>query len=141
MRSVKGLTILYDAECGLCSNVKGWLSRQSALVPLNFKASRSDEARRRFPRLPAGELAVIADTGEVWWGNSAWIVCLWALREYRDWALRFSNPLLLMMAKEAFAVVSSHRAGISDLLRLESDVSLEQRLRSVNVPACVPDRK
>jgi predicted DCC family thiol-disulfide oxidoreductase YuxK len=140
MEPVTGLCIVYDEACGLCTNVKDWLGRQPALVPMSFIASRSDAARKKFPRLTAGELAVIGNTGEVWTSNGAWIVCLWALRDYREWSIRFSNPLLLAVAREAFAGVSSHRAGISDLLSLQSEREIEQRLRSVIVPACLPDR-
>ncbi len=141
MEPVTGLDIVYDAACGLCTSVKEWLGRQPAFVPLRFIASGSEAARQRFPRLPAGELAVVGNTGEVWMGNGAWVVCLWALRDYREWSLRFSSPLLLMVAREAFAAVSSHRAGISDLLSLRSEREIEQRLRSVIVPACLPDRR
>ena len=62
------------------------MRQQDALVPIQFVESRSSEAQRRFPQLPVDELAVVADTGEVWLGTRAWIVCLWALRGYRDLA-------------------------------------------------------
>jgi predicted DCC family thiol-disulfide oxidoreductase YuxK len=139
MVPIRSLCIVYDAACGLCTGVKAWLERQQTAVPLEFVASGSDRARKEFPRLPPGELAVVANTGEAWLGNNAWIVCLWALRDYREWSLRFSNPLLRLMAREAFAVISNHRSGISELLGLRSDAELERRLRKVSVPACLPN--
>jgi predicted DCC family thiol-disulfide oxidoreductase YuxK len=140
MRPVSAICVVYDSECGLCTGVKDWIGRQAALVPLEFVASNSAEARRRFPQLPPGELAVVSGAGEVWLGNHAWIVCLWALRDYRDWAHRLSSPLLTFMAREAFAVVSRNRSGISGLLGMKSDQELEQQLRKVAVPRCEPDR-
>lgn len=78
MRPVTSITIIYDASCGLCTRLKDWIGRQLPLVSIQFAAAGSAEARRKFSNLPPGELAVVADTGEVWLGNHAWIVCLWA---------------------------------------------------------------
>lgn len=136
MPAISKLCVVYDASCGLCSGVRDWINRQPALVPVEFLASDSSEALSRFRQLPPGELAVVANTGEVWLGNHAWIVCLWALRDYRNWALRLSRPPLSLMAREAFAAVSRNKAGLSALLRLQSDRELEQQLRKVNVPTC-----
>jgi hypothetical protein len=39
------------------------------IVPLELIACGSAEARTRFPQLPDGELAVIGDQGDVWFGS------------------------------------------------------------------------
>jgi predicted DCC family thiol-disulfide oxidoreductase YuxK len=136
MPPVTSITIVYDAACGLCTRTKDWIIEQAPLVGLQFVASGSAEARRRFPQLPADELAVVANTGEVWLGNHAWIVCLWALRGYRDLAFRLTSPLLLQMVREAFAVVSKNRSALSSLLRLRNEREIEQQFRKVVVPKC-----
>jgi predicted DCC family thiol-disulfide oxidoreductase YuxK len=136
MPPVKRLTIVYDPACGLCAGVKGWIMQQAAHVELQFVAAGTSEAATRFPQLPADELAVMADTGEVWLGNHAWIVCLWALRKYRDLAVRLTSPPLLLMAREAFALVSSNRVALSRLLKLRSQREIEQQLRKVAAPRC-----
>ena len=136
MPPVTSITIVYDAACGLCTRAKDWIAQQVPLVGLQFVPSGSSEAWRRFPQLPAGELAAVANTGEVWLGNHAWIVCLWALRDYRDLALRLTSPLLVLMAREAFAVVSRNRYGLSGMLRLRNEREIEQQLRTVVVPRC-----
>jgi len=136
MPPVTSITIVYDAACGLCTRAKDWIAQQAPLVVLQFVPSGSSEASRRFPQLPAGELAVVANTGEVWLGNHAWIVCLWALRGYRDLALRLTSPLLVLMAREAFAVVSRNRYALSGMLRLRNEREIEQQLRKVVVPRC-----
>jgi predicted DCC family thiol-disulfide oxidoreductase YuxK len=136
MPPVTSLMIVYDADCGLCTRTKEWIGRQEPFVGIGFVASGSPEARSRFPQLPAGELAVVANTGEVWVGNRAWIVCLWALRGYRNLAFRLTSPLLLMMAREAFVVLSKSRSALSDMLGLKSERELEQQLRKVIAPNC-----
>lgn len=136
MPPVSSITILYDAGCGLCTCAKQWITEQDPLIGIRLLASGSSEAHARFPGLPAGELAVVANTGEVWLGNHAWIVCLWALRRYRDFAFRLSSPLLLLMAREAFAVISKNRSGLSNLFAFRSERELEQQLRKVVVPKC-----
>jgi len=76
------LFVVYDSRCGICTQLTAWLSRQSAYVALYFVAMGSAEASARFPMLPpvSEELVVVADTGEAWIGDRAWIICLWALR-------------------------------------------------------------
>jgi predicted DCC family thiol-disulfide oxidoreductase YuxK len=136
MRPVSGIWIVYDSACGLCSAVRDWTTRQTSLIPIEFLAAGSDQALKRFGPLPAAELTVVADTGEVWLGNHAWVVCLWALRDYREWSLRFARPPLSLMAREAYALVSRNRLGLSGLLKIQSDRELEQQLRKVSVPIC-----
>ena len=138
MPPVTSITILYDAACGLCTFAKDWIGKQSPLVRLEFLRAGSTEAQRAFPHLSPGELAVVADTGEVWFGSHAWIVCLWALRDYRDLAFRLTGPALSLMAREAFMAVSRNRLALSSMLRLRNDRQIEQQLRKVQCPA-MPD--
>jgi predicted DCC family thiol-disulfide oxidoreductase YuxK len=136
MAPVTSLTVLYDPGCGLCTWAKDWILRQPSLVRLRFVAAGSSEARAAYPQLPPGELAVVADTGEVWLGNRAWIVCLWALRAYRDLAFRLTSPGLLRFAQEAFSAVSRNRLALARLLKLRSERELEEVLRKEPRPAC-----
>jgi predicted DCC family thiol-disulfide oxidoreductase YuxK len=130
------LFVVYDPACGLCSEVRVWMLGQAVYVPLRFVASGSPEALHRFPMLPPGDLAVISDTGDMWLDDSAWIICLWALREYRRMSYRLSRPLLLPLAQHAFTALSRHRSALSRWLRLESDVDLSDRLKGVRIPTC-----
>jgi predicted DCC family thiol-disulfide oxidoreductase YuxK len=141
MQPVRSLTVLYDPSCGLCSSAKAWLLKQPAEVRLEFVATESSEARTTYRDLPAGELAVIADTGEVWLGNRAWIVCLWALREYRSLACRLTTPGLLRLARQAFSAVSRNRLAVSRLLDIPSERDLERCLIKEGVPQCQTGRK
>ena len=141
MPRVTSLTVLYDPGCGLCTWAKDWILKQSSLVRLEFVATGSNEARAAYPQLLPGELAVVADTGEVWLGNRAWIVCLWGLREYHELAFRLTTPGLLRFAREAFSAVSRNRLELSRLLVLRSEREIEQHLRKEPRPQCQIIRK
>jgi len=79
--------------------------RQPAFVPLIFVALQSNEAQRRFPGVdalkPGEQLLVISDQGAVYRGADAWIMCLWALENYREHAQRLAHPVLLPLARYA----------------------------------------
>jgi predicted DCC family thiol-disulfide oxidoreductase YuxK len=110
---VRGLTVLYDAECSLCTFLRDWLVRQSQLVPLELVPASSDEARRRFPaldhRATLEEITVVGDSGQVYRGAAAWIVTLWALREHRPLAHRLSTPAGARLAKGAVLAAAKWR--------------------------------
>jgi hypothetical protein len=112
------------------------LTAQRAYIPLRPLASNSWESLQRFPDLEPQELTVVSDTGEVWLGNHAWIICLWALRDYRGWAERLSTPALLPFARQAFAILSESRFALSRMLGLRSDAELTEQFESVYIPPC-----
>lgn len=110
---MRRLNVLYDADCSLCCRARAWLERQSQYVPLVFAAAGGEEARRLFPGLDheatLNELTVIADSGEIYRGPKAWIICLWALREYRSTALTMRTPGAWWAAKSFIRQVSKNR--------------------------------
>jgi predicted DCC family thiol-disulfide oxidoreductase YuxK len=133
---MKRLFVVYDPTCGLCSQIKDWLARQPAYVPLYFVPSGLPEVQQMLPGLPPGELAVVSEEGEAWIGNRAWILCLWALREYRGWSARLARPALLPFAQQAFELLSRNRSGLSSLLGLRSDAEMRELLNGVTLPSC-----
>ncbi|MEU4652890.1 DCC1-like thiol-disulfide oxidoreductase family protein [Streptomyces sp. NPDC023723] len=110
---VRRLTVLYDAECGLCVHVRDWLLRRPRLVALEPVPAGSAEARRRFPDLDHAaaldEITVVGDAGQVYRGAAAWIVVLWALREHRPLAHRLSTPAGARAAKGAVLAAAKWR--------------------------------
>jgi len=82
-------------------------------LDLVFVPASSDEARSRYPQLDHAltltDLTVISDQGAVYRGPKAWLMCLWALREYREWSLRLSTPELLPTAKRVISMISQNR--------------------------------
>ncbi|GAA2550388.1 MULTISPECIES: thiol-disulfide oxidoreductase DCC family protein [Streptomyces] len=110
---VRRLTVLYDAECSLCSSVRDWLVRRPQLVPLELVPAGSPAARARFPALDHGatleEITVIGDAGQVYRGAAAWIVTLWALREHRPLAHRLATPSGARLARGAVLAAAAWR--------------------------------
>ncbi|MFD7815831.1 thiol-disulfide oxidoreductase DCC family protein [Streptomyces sp. NPDC059785] len=110
---VRGLTVLYDAECSLCVFVRDWLAKQPKLVPLRFVPAGSDEARHRFPgldhRVTREEITVVGDGGQVYRSSAAFVVCLWSLRRYRRLAHRLSTPAGAHLARAAVLGASKWR--------------------------------
>lgn len=107
------LTLYYDARCGLCSTVREWLGRQRQIIPIDCRAKPD-----------AGEdLVVHADSGEIWTGDSAWLIVLWALAEYRHLSYRLASPMLLPVARALFAQISAHRETLSCRLGLAPDAT------------------
>ncbi|MFI1763713.1 thiol-disulfide oxidoreductase DCC family protein [Streptomyces sp. NPDC020800] len=110
---VRGLTVLYDAGCGLCTHLRNWLVRQPQLVPLELVPAGSAEARRRYPGLDhtatLDEVTVIGDSGQVYQASRAWIVVLWALREHRPLAHRLSTPAGARLARGAVLAAAKWR--------------------------------
>jgi predicted DCC family thiol-disulfide oxidoreductase YuxK len=111
--AIQKLTVLYDPACALCQRARHWLAAQPQYVRLEFIPAGSDLARRRFPALDhestLRDLTVIGDGGEVYRGAKAWLMNLWALREYRETALRWSTPDRLPLARRLVAWVSRYR--------------------------------
>lgn len=117
MKAPRALYVLYDAECALCRRCRAWLEAQPAFVELRFVALQSGEAARRFPGIgawdPRGQLLVVSDGGDVYRGPQAWIMCLYALREYREWSQRLAHPALLPLARRFCELVSENRLALS----------------------------
>ena len=137
---MRHLNVLYDPAYGLCTHVKEWLQRQPVYVPLFLIPAGSPQALKLFPGLDQlvgdDELVVVNDRGGVYVGNHAWIMCLWALRDYRRWALRLATPALLPVARQAFDVLSSQRSLVSRIFGLANEREMAEQLRRVTAPSC-----
>ena len=137
------LYVLYDADCGVCATAREWCSAQAQMVPLEFIAANSPRAAQLFPSLTRlgvrpEELLVVDDQGGVYRGGYAWILCLYALAEYRELSYRLASPSLLPLARQAFAYLSKRRGVVSELLGLRSDREMAFRLQQEPAIACAP---
>jgi predicted DCC family thiol-disulfide oxidoreductase YuxK len=119
---MQALTVLYDARCELCCAARDWLESQDTIVPITLVAAGSEEARDRFPELDhaatSGRLTAVGDGGEVFHDDKAWIISLWATRQYREWASRLSAPGVRAMTRGMTAWVGRHRASLGPFARL-----------------------
>ncbi len=93
--AVGALTVLYDPDCPVCRASKQWLMLHRPLVDVHFVAVGSDVAVARFPGLDQQHcrqvITVVTDTGHVYRGDQAFIMCLWAMRRTRSLALRMAS--------------------------------------------------
>jgi hypothetical protein len=109
---------------------------------MDFIASGSPQAVNLFPALQkpdqsAEELLVIDDQGGVYSNDDAWLMCLWALEDYREWAARLSaSPTLKGMARQMYSMISRQRHSLSAALGMLSESELERRLRNEPFDTC-----
>ena len=134
------LYVLYDPNCALCCRLKDWILVQRSWIGIAVVAAGSEKARNLFPELELiatkDDLAVITDEGEVYLNNHAWIMVLYAMVEYRDWAARLTHPLLMPLARQAFAALSRNRQAVSRWLSSEDPPAIADELRKVELEPC-----
>jgi predicted DCC family thiol-disulfide oxidoreductase YuxK len=111
------LYLLYDAQCPMCSRFREWLVAQPHRIPLATVPAGSAAARALLPGLDHAatfrEVTVVADSGEVWTGHQAWVVCLWATTAHRDLAMRLATPLGLPVARAMACAAAGLRAALT----------------------------
>ena len=134
------LYVLYDPKCELCIRLKNWLLVQRSWIGLAVVEIGSEKAKRLFPELDQiatkNDLAVISDEGEVYLNDRAWIMVLYAMVDYRDWAARLTHPLLLPLARQAFAALSKNRLVLSRWLSAANPEAIAGELRNVVLEPC-----
>lgn len=112
---MRSLTVLYDARCSFCCGVTRWLADQPQIVALDFVPAGTSEAQRRFPgldhRQTMSEVTVVADTGEVYVADGAWLACLWATRSHRQLAEHLARRPGRRAVRTAVAAVALARPG------------------------------
>ena len=135
---MRRLYLLYDGDCTLCRRLRDWLEDQPHWLQLDLLPANSNAAKKLFPSLASNarpeELVVVTDEGHYYKGNHAWIMCLYALTEYRDWAYRLAHPTLLPLARQAFEALSHNRTRISRWL-MADDAEIAKELATVK-PSC-----
>ena len=116
---MNSITVLYDGSCAFCRHCVAWLQNQPHYLEMIFIPSQSEEARYLYPGLErehtTNELTVVDDGGGVYYGERAYLMCLYALQEYREMSLRLSAPEIAPFVKRAFGVVTSSRHTLSQL--------------------------
>ena len=118
VRSPRRLTVVYDGDCELCRRCSTWLRYQPTYVPLDLLATSAAREDQRFAGVPwlGAELVVIDERGSIWVGAAAFIVCLWATQEWREWSYRLSGPSFAPLAERFFHAISNHRGRIGAFL-------------------------
>ena len=117
---MKILHVFFDHRCGMCGRFRRWLEGQAQLVEIQFTSYHDPAAKQICPILdslhPEEKLVVMADTGQVYQGETAWIMCLWALDNYRELSMTLARPRWLPLARRVCELVSTNRYVWSKLL-------------------------
>ncbi len=102
---------------------------------MRFIPYASAEAQCRFPQVTKDqipvELIAVSDEGGIYRGDCAWIMCLYALQNFREWSIRLSSPLLRPLARKAIELISDSRFELSHLLHLYPDHELALRINKL----------
>ena len=138
MQTVKQLTVLYDPTCGFCVRCRQWLDKQPKLIAMRFLPQGSSKQQTLYPDLQyltdaqgrPEELIVVDDTGKVYRDDKAWVMCFYALTNYRPLAMRLAKPGMAGLARKAYAALSSNRRAISALLGMKGDNDLRKELQA-----------
>jgi predicted DCC family thiol-disulfide oxidoreductase YuxK len=129
---VKRLHVIYDAQCGLCRRCRDWLREQPAFIELAFTPLQALDLENRFPGIgqyqPQEQMVVISDEGGVYAGAAGWIMCLYALEDYRELSVRLAHPRLMPFAKRVCELISHKRLTLSRALRLTAQDQLPAAL-------------
>ena len=132
--------VLYDPKCELCCRLKNWILVQRSWIGIAVVEQGSEKAKRLFPDLERiatrEDLAVISDEGAVYLNDRAWIMVMYAMVEYRDWASRLTHPLLMPLARQAFTALSKNRHWLSKMLSSENPEAIAVELRNVELEPC-----
>ena len=112
--------VLFDAHCAVCVASAEWLGSRAQHEELRLVDARGAFSGNYFNSVEkrGEELVVVSDTGEVWWGPSAFLVCFWALKSTRWLAILASFELCLPLAEMLFRFLSEHRGSLAPLLGL-----------------------
>ncbi|HEV2400918.1 MAG TPA: DCC1-like thiol-disulfide oxidoreductase family protein [Candidatus Sulfotelmatobacter sp.] len=134
------LYVLYDPKCELCCRLKDWFLVQRSWIGIAVMPAGSERAERLFPELEKiatkDDLVVISDEGAAYLNDRAWIMVMYAMLDYRDWASRLTHPLLMPLARQAFAALSKNRHAISRWLSSDDDSEIADELRRVELEPC-----
>jgi predicted DCC family thiol-disulfide oxidoreductase YuxK len=110
--------VITDHDCELCRQCQAWLSEQALLVPIEFLAVGSADARRRYGSTGnRRDVLIVADEhGRIWSGPDAFVMCLWSTATYRSWAHWAARPGWRTVARALFGTLSANRHRIARLM-------------------------
>ena len=128
-QEIRSVEVYYDGSCAMCGRFKDWLEQQKHLIGVEFLSYASEAAKERFPDLaeyqPEKAMVIRTDTGEIYRGAEATVICLWSCSEYRGLAMKLRKPIFLPLARKIYPLIASNRYLISKLLINERKLKRE----------------
>lgn len=141
---MKLLTVLYDPTCGMCVRCRKWLAKQPMLIPLRFVPQGSGRQMKLYPGLELRtdaqgrpeELVVIDDQGRLYRNDKAWVMCFYALRDYRALSMRLARPGMSGLARRAYHLIAANRRALSWLVGGKDDEVTQRLQQEPEPPRC-----
>ncbi|MBL8955681.1 MAG: DUF393 domain-containing protein [Myxococcaceae bacterium] len=129
---MNALFVLYDDACAFCCRCAEWLSKQPTFVPLAVLPA--SQVQLPLAASQKAELVVVDGAGGVYRDTDAWLMTLWALRDFRHWSVRLARGDR-SLARKVVELAGTWRHWLSALSKV-SDAELGQQLAKVPTPRC-----
>ncbi len=131
---MKRMYVLYDGACGVCCRAVARLAWEPSYIQLRFAPAGSMVAQTKFAEALAGDtgrqVVVVADTGEVYRGASAWIMVLYALKRWRPLAMRLATPTWRPWVERAIDFIGRHRHQMSGFFGIDPHRAILNSVRA-----------
>ncbi len=147
--NIRHIEVYYDGRCGMCCTFHEWVNRQPRAFAVRFAPYQSALAEEWFPGVralgPEREMIVRTDTGEVYRGAGAWVLCLLSCHRYRWVARCLASPVLLPFAEKVCRALAGRRRALSKIFFRRKNREVSGALHHIPGQKCggssrVPDR-
>lgn len=140
---VKKIEVFYDGRCGMCCSFHEWIHRQERAFEIDFVPYQAERAEEVFPGIhtldPAREMIVRADSGEIYRGAEAWVMCLYSCANHRAMAKRLARPAMIAVAIRVCHLLAANRHGLSKVFFRRKDKEVRKTLHEMNLLECRDD--
>ncbi len=137
---IKYLEIFYDGRCGMCCTFHEWVNAQERAFGLTFIPYQDPALEHCFPNLaelePDKQMIVRTDTGELFFGAEAWVLCLLSCKHHQGMARRLGGKVLLPVAIRACHLLATNRKKLSRVFFRKKDNAVMQELHQMENPNC-----
>ena len=134
------IEVFYDGRCGMCCTFHEWIYRQPRAFAIDFIPYQSARAESVFPGIgtldPARQMIVRTESGEVFRGAEAWVMCLLSCANHQTAARRLASPGLLPVAIRACNLLAANRHSLSKVFFRRKDRQVREKLHQMAAPAC-----
>ncbi len=138
--NAKKIEVYYDGRCGMCCTFHEWINKQPRKFAIDFIPYQSERAEMVFPGIgmldPARAMVVRSDSGVIYRGAEAWVMCLYSCSNYQSVAKKLAGPALLSVAIRACHVLAANRHSLSKIFFRSKDKLVRENLHVMEEPKC-----
>ncbi|MDX2225796.1 MAG: DCC1-like thiol-disulfide oxidoreductase family protein [Verrucomicrobiae bacterium] len=117
---IRKIHILYDGECGFCRTCRDWILLQPRFFEIEMLDRRDPDTKARFGDYTVppytDRMVVINNEDGVYYAEDAYIMILFALKNYRAWSVRISRQGVKPLARQFFETLGKNRRVLSKLI-------------------------